>query len=234
MNFSDPFGLDACTKEEVDSGRETVANQGGSICVERRQRQTDAERACSAAIAIGYTRTVADALTIWEGGPALKMAAKALFAEAKSGVIGYAANISAVGGARAAKLSRDAAKTNMAANRAYGNALGLVGSSALTDASRPREDNSSFSLTDVIPLWNVGQDVRSAITPPRTAPGTVKSKSVYIAPAAAAVTNPMLASTTLSRIRRATPLELALVSRGWHSGRCRDWVACSRILCQLV
>jgi len=36
VNFSDPFGLDACTKEELSGGRETVANKGGPICVQAR------------------------------------------------------------------------------------------------------------------------------------------------------------------------------------------------------
>ena len=95
-----------------------------------------------------------------EGGAALKMAAKALLAEVKSGLVGYAANVLGVSGG---KLARDAAKTTMAANYMYGNAAGVIGSQVAADAARPRDDNSSFSLKDAIPLWNVGKDVRSAI-----------------------------------------------------------------------
>ncbi len=36
VNFSDPFGLDACTKGDLDNGKETMSNKGGPVCVERR------------------------------------------------------------------------------------------------------------------------------------------------------------------------------------------------------
>ena len=162
LNYADPFGLAACTKEEVASGHETVANKGGSICVARRQRATEAEAACSAAITAGLLRAVADIVSVAEGLPAMRMAGKALLAEARSGLIGYFANISAVSGARAGKLARDAAKITTFADYAYGNALGVAGLQVVTDASRPREDNSSFSATELIPLWNLGRDARIA------------------------------------------------------------------------
>lgn len=49
INFYDPFGLAACTKKELEEGRETVANKGGYICVERRNRKAQAKLAqCTA------------------------------------------------------------------------------------------------------------------------------------------------------------------------------------------
>lgn len=162
VNFSDPFGLAACTKEEVASGRETVANKGGSICVERRSRPTDAEAACSAAIAGGWLRAVADVTSVAEGGPALRMAGRALLSEVRIGFVGFFANARALGGAQAGKIARDAAKVTAAANYAYGNALGAAGASVVTDATRPREDNGSFSLGELIPLRNLGRDARNA------------------------------------------------------------------------
>ena len=53
INFADPFGLTPCTKDEVDAGRETVANKGGFICVERRNRQAQETLAQCAADQIG-------------------------------------------------------------------------------------------------------------------------------------------------------------------------------------
>ena len=150
INSSDPFGLASCTKEETAAGKETVATKGEPACVEQRKRQTDAETACSVSVATGWARTVWDFGTVVEGGAALKMAAKALAAEVQSKVlVGYAANVLGVSGG---KLARDAAKTTMAANYMYGNAAGVIGSQVAADAARPRDDNSSFSLKDAIPL----------------------------------------------------------------------------------
>ncbi|MBK7908203.1 MAG: hypothetical protein IPJ78_16795 [Gemmatimonadetes bacterium] len=53
INFADPVGLTPCTKDEVDAGRETVANKGGFICVERRNRQAQETLAQCAADQIG-------------------------------------------------------------------------------------------------------------------------------------------------------------------------------------
>ena len=38
VSFGDPLGLMPCTKEELASGKETVTNEGGAVCVERRNR----------------------------------------------------------------------------------------------------------------------------------------------------------------------------------------------------
>lgn len=41
-NSSDPFGLEACTKEEVAAGKETVPTKGQPACVEQRNRKAQA------------------------------------------------------------------------------------------------------------------------------------------------------------------------------------------------
>ncbi len=163
INFSDPFGLAPCTKEEVARGRETVANKGGAICVQARSYPTEAEAACTAAVSRGVLRAGADALAVLEGGPALKAVGKSLLSEAGSGFVGFFANMRAVGGASAGKLARDRAKLGTAAGYAYGNALGAAGVSVVTHASSPQEDNRGFSLADLIPFRNIGSDIRSAV-----------------------------------------------------------------------
>ena len=54
VNFSDPFGLAPCTKDEVSEGRETLANKGGYVCVERRNREAQEKLVQCTADQLGF------------------------------------------------------------------------------------------------------------------------------------------------------------------------------------
>lgn len=162
VNFADPFGLDPCTKEQLSSGMESVANKGGTICVEQRSRPAASEAACTEAVAAGWLRAVADVAAVLEGGPALKAAGRAMASEVRLGFVGFFANMRALGGAPAGKIARDQARASASANYSYASAAGAIGSSVASDASIPQQDYNSFSARDLIPLANLGRDAQRA------------------------------------------------------------------------
>jgi hypothetical protein len=80
INFKDPFGLAACTKEELEAGRETQTNKGGDVCVERRNYERQEKIASCVARQIG----VAEGATFLGAAPVDKRAAGYAVAEGAS------------------------------------------------------------------------------------------------------------------------------------------------------